>query len=135
MRVTMLSGAATLPPADLDALVVRGAERAAQRHRLDGPMLLLSVDDRPVALAAFRVADGEFQVTECALLRKLAGDEELAELVVDTLETVALAAGASRLVIYTASRVLRRVVRIVGYVPRATPERTGFERRFPRAVS
>lgn len=134
MRVTMLGGAAALPPDDLDALVVRGAERAAQRQRLRGPMLLMSVEERPVALAAFHVADGEFQVTECALIRKLAGDEELAELVVDTFEKVALAAGVSRLVIYTASRVLRRVVRIVGYVPRATPERTGFERRFPRAV-
>ncbi|HVL67853.1 MAG TPA: hypothetical protein VM364_11370 [Vicinamibacterales bacterium] len=135
MRVTVLSGTSILPPPDLDALVVRGAERAAQRHRLRGPLLLLTVEDRPIALAAFRMTDGEFQVTECALLRKLAGDEELAEVVIDTLETVALACGASRLVIYTASRVLRRVIRLVGYVPRATPERTGFERRFPRTAA
>jgi hypothetical protein len=135
MRVTILKSAAAVPPDELDSLVVRGADRTAQRHRLTGPLLLFTIEDRAVALAAFRFRDGDFHVTECALLRKLAGDEELAELVIDTLETIALAAGASRLIIYTASRVLRRVIRIVGYVPRATTERTGFERRFPRLAS
>lgn len=132
MRVTMMSGADAIPPAALETMVVSGADREAQRRRLRGPMLLLSLDERPVAVAAFSVRGGEFVVSECALLRKLGGDEELAELVVDGLETVALAAGASKLVIYTTSRVLRRVVRVIGYVPRATPERLGFERRFPR---
>ena len=135
MRVTILNTAAALPPEDLDDLVVRGVDHAAQRHRLTGPLLLFAVDDRVVALAAFRLHDGDFHVTECALVRRLGGDDELAELVIDALETVALAAGASRLIIYTASRVLRRVIRIVGYVPRATTERTGFERRFPRVAS
>jgi hypothetical protein len=135
MRVTMLTSVAAVAPEDLDNLVVRGSDHAAQLHRLTGPLLLFSVEDRAVALAAFRVRDGDFHVTECALLRKLGGDEELAELVIDTLETVALAAGASRLIIYTASRALRRVIRIVGYVPRSTTERTGFERRFPRMAS
>jgi hypothetical protein len=124
-----------VPAATYEDLVVTGAEREAQLKRLHGPMLMLSLEDRPVALAAFTMAEGEFRVHECALVRKLGGDEELAELVVDGLETVALAAGASKLVIFTASRVLRRVVRVIGYIPRASADRMGFERRFPRNAS
>jgi hypothetical protein len=132
MRLTLLEGTEALPPDELNELVVTGPEREAQRARLTGSTLLFSLDDRPLALAAFETANGEFIVSECALQRRLKGDEELAELVIDGLETVALAAGATRLVIFSSSRVMRRVVRTIGYVPRGSAERTGFERRLTR---
>jgi hypothetical protein len=132
MRLTLLHGVDAVAPDELDELVVTGPERHAQRARLTGPTLLFSLDDRPLALAAFDTAHGEFTVSECALQRRLKGDEELAELVIDSLETVALAAGATRLVIYSSSRVIRRAVRTIGYVPRGSAERIGFERRLSR---
>ena len=132
MRLTLMTGTEAIAPDELDELVVTGPERAGQRARLAGPTLLFSLDDRPLAVAAFEAGDGELTVTECALQRRLKGDEELAELVIDGLETFALATGATRLVIYSSSRVLRRAVRAIGYVPRATPERMAFERRLSR---
>ena len=132
MRLTLLEGTDTLAPDDLDELVVTGPEREAQRSRLTGSTLLFSLEDRPLALAAFTNLNGEFMVSECALQRRLKGDDELAELVIDGLETVALAAGATRLVIFSSSRVVRRAVRTIGYVPRGSADRTGFERRLTR---
>ena len=129
MRLTLMTGTDDVPPDELDELVVTGPEREPQRARLAGPTLLFSLDDRPLALAAYDMGPGEFTVSECALQRRLKGDDELAELVIDGLETVALAAGASRLVIYSSSRVLRRAVRNIGYVPRTAAARVGFERR------
>jgi hypothetical protein len=133
MRLTLLDGTETLAPEELDELVVTGPEREAQRSRLTGSTLLFSLEDRPLALAAFSHLNGEFTVSECALQRRLKGDDELAELVIDGIETVALAAGANRLVIFSSSRVVRRAVRTIGYVPRGSAERTGFERRLTRA--
>lgn len=132
MRLTLLQGTDAMPADELDELVVTGPEREAQRSRLTGPTLLFSLDDRPLALAAFEHSNGEFTVSECALQRRLKGDDELAELVIDGLETVALAAGATRLVIFSSSRVMRRAVRTIGYVPRGSADRTGFERRLTR---
>ena len=132
MRLTLMTGTDGLAPDELDELVVTGPEREGQRTRLAGPTVLFSLDDRPLALAAFAAGDGDFTVTECALQRRLNGDDELAELVIDGLETFALATGATRLVIYSSSRVLRRAVRTMGYVPKATADRIGFERRLSR---
>lgn len=133
MRLTLLDAADTVAPEELDELLVTGPEQAAQRQRLSGSSLLFSIDDRPLALAAYEVAGGAFTVSECALQRRLKGDDELAELVVDGLETVGLAAGATRLVIFSSSRVVRRVLRTIGYVPRGSADRIGFERRLLRA--
>lgn len=132
MRLTLLDGVDAVAPEELDELVVTGPERAAQRQRLAGPSLLFSIDDRPLAMAAYEIAGAEFVVSECALQRRLKGDDELAELVIDGLETVALAAGATRLVIFSSSRVVRRAVRTIGYVPRGSADRIGFERRLCR---
>jgi hypothetical protein len=132
MRLTLMTGTGAVAPDELDELVVTGPEREAQRARLAGATLMFSLENRPLAVAAFEAGHGEFTVTECALLRRLQGDDELAELVIDGLETVALASGASRLVIFSSSRTLRRAVRTIGYVPRATADRMGFERRLSR---
>lgn len=132
MRLTLMEGIDAVAPDELDELVVTGPEREAQRRRLTGPTLMLSLDDRPLAVAAYETAADEFTVTECALQRRLKGDDELAELVIDGLETIALASGASRLVIYSSSRVVRRAARTIGYVPRAAADRIGFERRLMR---
>jgi hypothetical protein len=132
MRLTLLDATDAIDPEELDELLVTGPEQAAQRQRLSGSSLLFSIDERPLALAAYEVANGEFTVSECALQRRLKGDDELAELVVDGLETVALAAGAVRLVIYSSSRVVRRALRTIGYVPRGSADRIGFERRLLR---
>lgn len=135
MRLTLMNGTDTIAATELSELMVTGPERDAQRARLSGPTLMFWIDDRPLALAAYEVQGADFFVNECALQRRLKGDDELAELVIDGLETVALAAGASRVVIHSASRVLRRAVRTIGYVPRSTPDRTGFERRLVRATA
>jgi hypothetical protein len=132
MRLTLLDATDAMAPEELDELLVTGPEQAAQRERLAGSSLLFSLDERPLALAAYEMTSGEFMVTECALLRRLKGDDELAELVVDGLETVALAAGALRLVIFSSSRVVRRALRAIGYVPRGAADRIGFERRLLR---
>lgn len=132
MRLTLMNGTDAIAPDELDELVVTGPEREAQRARLAGPTLMFTLDDRPLAVAAYEAGNSEFTVTECALQRRLKGDDELAELVIDGLETLALATGATRLVIYSSSRVLRRAVRTIGYVPKATAERVAFERRLSR---
>ena len=54
------------------------------------------------------------------------GDDEMADVVLDALETAALVAGSERLVVFSASRPLRRAMRLLGYVPQTVGQRLGF---------
>ena len=114
-------------PSVLEPLLVCGLERDAQAERLAQASLLLSSDDRLIAAAVCRQTAREMRVDELGMIRAN-GDDEMADLVIDALETAALAGGSERLVVFSASRPIRRALRLLGYVPQTVGQRLGFVR-------
>ena len=117
-------GRALAPPV-LEPLLVCGADRDAQAERLRQATLVIRDGDEVIAAAVCRLAARELRVEELGMVRAN-GDDEMADVVLDALETAALVAGSERLVVFSASRPLRRAMRLLGYVPQTVGQRLGF---------
>lgn len=115
----------TLAPGILDPLLVCGADRDAQAERLRQATLVIRTDEAIIAAAVCRQTARELRVEELGMVRAH-GDDEMADVVLDALETAALVAGSERLVVFSASRPLRRAMRLLGYVPQTVGQRLGF---------
>jgi hypothetical protein len=115
----------TVPAAALDPLLVCGADREAQAERLQHATIVLRSEDAVIAAAVCRQQGREMRVDELGMVRAN-GDDEMADVVLDALETAALVAGTERLVVFSASRPLRRAMRLLGYVPQTVGQRLGF---------
>lgn len=114
-----------LAPAALEPLLVCGADREAQAERLRHATLVLRTDEGVIAAAVCRHMPRELRIEELGMIRAN-GDDELADVVLDALETAALVAGSERMVIFSTSRPLRRAMRLLGYVPQTVGQRLGF---------
>jgi hypothetical protein len=114
-----------LTPDALEPLLVYGADREAQAERLRSATLLISAGESVIAAAVCRQLPRELRVEEIGMVRAH-GDDEMADVVMDALETAALVAGSERLVVFSASRPLRRAMRLLGYVPQTVGQRLGF---------
>ena len=114
-----------LAPSVLEPLLVCGSDRDVQADRLRHATLLLRSGDTVIAAAVCRQIGRELRIEELGMVRAN-GDDELADVVLDALETAALVAGNERLVVFSASRPLRRAMRLLGYVPQTVGQRLGF---------
>ena len=114
-----------LAPAVLEPLLVCGADRDAQHERLRQATLVVRDGESVIAAAVCRQSCREFRIEELGMIRAN-GDDEMADVVLDALETAALVAGSERLVVFSASRPLRRAMRLLGYVPQTVGQRLGF---------
>ena len=114
-----------LAPSVLEPLLVCGADRDAQAERLRRATLVIRTDESVIAAAACRQTPRELRIEELGMVRAN-GDDEMADVVLDALETAALVAGSERLVVFSASRPLRRAMRLLGYVPQTVGQRLGF---------
>ena len=122
-----------LTPALLEPLLVAGADRESQADRLRQATLVMRHEQTVIAAALCRQLGPELRVEELGMVRAH-GDDEMADVVLDALETAALAAGCDRLVVFSASRPLRRAMRLVGYVPQTVGNRLGFVSRSYPAI-
>ena len=102
------------------------------------PSLVLEIG--PGGRARFRragrvVAAGQWRCTSDALqldgFSILSAEEEVADLVIDALETAALAAGVARLVVVSPDAEVRRYCRALSFRPMRQGRRLAFLRSFP----
>ena len=113
---------------DLRPLLVTGAQRVAQERRLRNASIVIRDDRRIVAAAVCRSHGDDLRVEEVAIATSQMHDD-LADQVIDMLETAALAGGYSRLVVCSTAGELRRALRLLGYVPQTRARRLCFVRR------
>jgi hypothetical protein len=120
------TGSRRLVAADLEPLLAPGADGKVQASRLARVSLLVRDRGRLVGAAACRHGGADFCVDELAILP--ADSDDLADDMLDLLETVAIAGGYGRIGVCSTSRSLRRAIRLLGYMPQRLGKRVCFVR-------
>jgi hypothetical protein len=119
--------ASQLAGQQLEPLIVAGEEGQEQRKRLRRVSMLIRDRGFLIAAVACRRSAADLRIDEVALAKGAGG--ELPEEIVDVLETIAVVGGCERIILVSASRAIRRAVRLLGYVPQRRGKRLYFVRQ------